>query len=102
MNDKISVHLCKNKEENKNLAYKELIAWVTETYKLQCSIPDSKHHNTATYPLMEEALNNWFLTRQEMVNMSGDLNLKGGYSLKKLSRMSYGCKCDRLYLNNSK
>ncbi|KAI1001194.1 hypothetical protein K3495_g7004 [Podosphaera aphanis] len=34
---------------------------------------------------MEEALNNWFLTRQEMVNMSGDLlKLKGGYFLKEL------------------
>ncbi|RKF74948.1 hypothetical protein GcM3_087013, partial [Golovinomyces cichoracearum] len=47
--------------------------------------PNFKRHKEVTYPLMEEALNNWFLTRQEMVNMSGDLlKLKGGYFLKEL------------------
>ncbi|RKF78028.1 hypothetical protein GcM1_214010 [Golovinomyces cichoracearum] len=34
---------------------------------------------------MEEALNKWLLTRQEMIKMSGDLlKLKGGYFLKEL------------------
>ncbi|RKF78665.1 hypothetical protein GcC1_053049, partial [Golovinomyces cichoracearum] len=35
--------------------------------------PNFKRHKAVTYPLMEEALNNWFLTRQEMVNISGAL-----------------------------
>lgn len=109
MNDQIRVKLCRKKEENKNLTQNELIAWLDETYKLkvsqgtvsntlkrlqellrgaetsQGSNPNAKRHKAVTYPLMEEALNNWFLTRQEMVNMSGDLlKLKGAYFLKEL------------------
>ncbi|RKF72065.1 hypothetical protein GcM3_099020, partial [Golovinomyces cichoracearum] len=51
----------------------------------QGSNPNAKRHKAVTYSLMEETLNKWFLTRQEMVNMSGDLlKLKGGYFLKEL------------------
>ncbi|KAI1000393.1 hypothetical protein K3495_g7802 [Podosphaera aphanis] len=87
MNDKIRVELCRKKEDNKNLTQNELVVWLNETYKLkvsqgtvsntlkrpeellrgaetdQGSNPSAKRHKAVTYPLMEEALNNWFLTR---------------------------------------
>ena len=109
MNDQIRVKLCRKKGENKNSTQNELIAWLDETYKLkvsqgtvsntlkrlqellrgaetsQVSNPNLKRQKAVTYPLMEEALNNWFLTRQEIVNMSGDLlKLKGAYFLEEL------------------
>ncbi|RKF82436.1 hypothetical protein GcC1_015046 [Golovinomyces cichoracearum] len=83
MNDQIRVQLCRKKEENNQGTVSNTLKRSKELLRgaeiAQGSNPNAKRYKAVTYPLMEEALNNWFLTRQEMVNMSGDLlKLKGG------------------------
>lgn len=106
MTKKIRVELCQRKLAEPTLSQGDLKQWLKQTHGLDISQScisktlkrscyilgainannlSSKRNKTVKYPLMEEALIEWFRTYQDRVNMSGDLlKEKGAVFLKQI------------------
>ncbi|XP_074359320.1 CENP-B homolog protein 2-like [Apium graveolens] len=105
--DKIRSAICEYKKENPGVSQKDLQAWVHQKYDLDISQStisntlkraseylsderkqsDVKKHKSAKYPELEKVLFEWFLQRQDKVNMSGEIIQEKG---KELMKKMYG------------
>ncbi|KAL6517538.1 hypothetical protein OROMI_033239 [Orobanche minor] len=109
LTDKIRRAICEHKKEHPTLMQKDMQAWVKEKFGLDSSqttisntlkrsaeylseemkISDAKRHKSAKYPDLEKVLYEWFLQRQEKVNMSREMiqeHFKAKYSIKSYRR----------------
>lgn len=105
MTDKIRKELCQYKKDHPSVTQKNLQQWLEEKHNLkvtQSTISNtlrrsaellnvdnlnegSRRQKMVTFPLMEEALLQWFQSYQSMINISGDLmKEKGAFFLTKL------------------
>ena len=106
MTNEHRVGICRKKQENPNMTQQELVAWaesefgiritqgtVSNTLKRSAELltgtegrsRDAKRHKGVKYPLMEEALFEWFQTNQERVSMGGELlKEKGAFFLREI------------------
>ena len=93
LTDQIRRAMCEHKKEHPSISQKDMQAWVKENFDLvtsQTTISNTlkrsseylsdemknsnvKRHKSAKYPELEKTLYEWFLQRQEKVNMSGEM-----------------------------
>ncbi|XP_074375143.1 CENP-B homolog protein 2-like [Apium graveolens] len=93
LTDQIRRSMCEHKKEHPSISQKDMQEWVKENFDLvtsQTTISNTlkrsseylsdemkysnvKRHKSAKYPELEKALYEWFLQRQEKVNMSGEM-----------------------------
>ena len=105
MTDTQRLALIKQKQDEPSMTHAGLISWAEENFDLKISqstvskmlatsteflakdyVPtDAKRQKNVKYPMVEEALYQWFLSYQAQVNMSGDiLKVKGKKFLEEL------------------
>ncbi|KAF5195054.1 hypothetical protein FRX31_015360 [Thalictrum thalictroides] len=100
MTEQMRIDLCNKKNREPWQSHKELMSWledehgikvtqgtISNTLKRSVALLDkdenstnlsNKHQKTVRYPMMEQALAQWFVVHQEKATMTGDLIIEKG------------------------